>query len=226
MVAEGVCFYKSVKFPLFPLVLLADLFLLSPLKAGRAFFYETLVSDSSSAQVKSLFRFYRYGYFRSIGWRLRLWVLRTRMHILLCVPSASFLYISRVAEQNGSDTFAMISFALSLAFLVMAFMVAEIMLFRYIPAVYLLTQVTSSKHAFSLSKKLCKGCTGKWALLYLDYAGWCFSFPLLLPFFYVSPLFHTARAATAKRLFSGIPNRICQQHLQHGKKHGRIRNEF
>ncbi len=226
IVAEGMCLYRFPDIPFLPISLVADLLLLSPLKAGRAFFYETLVTDGGGAKVKLLFQFYRYGYPRSIGWRLGLWIRRTALHIVLCVPSAIFLYISRVAEQAGSETFAMISFVLSLVFLVIALTAAEILLFRYIPAAYLLTQVVSAKHALSLSKRLSKGYTSKWTLLYLDYAGWCFSMIVLVPFFYVSPLFHTARAATAKRLFSGISPQIRQQLLQRRKNHGKIRNEF
>ncbi len=224
--AEGVSVYHFPNTPFFPLFLLTDLLLLSPLKAGRAFFYETLVTDGSGAELKLLFRFYRYGYSRSIGWRLGLWIRRAGLHILLCSPSSFFLYISRTAERTGSETFAMISFVLSLTFLVIALIAAEILLFRYIPASYLLTQVISARHALSLSKRLSKGYTAKWTLLYLDYAGWSFSFALLLPFFYVSPLFHTARAATAKRLFSEISPQIREQLLQRGKNHGRIRSEF
>lgn len=226
IVVEGICFFRFAAVPVFPIGLLADLLLLSPLKAGRALFYETLVSDSNKATVKRLFWFYGHGYARSVGWRIQLWFRRIVWHIFFSVPAALFLYISRVAEQSGSETLAMIAFVFSLIFLVIAFTVTEILLFRYIPAVYLLSKVVSSQYAFSLSKRVSKGYTGKWTLLYLDYAGWSFSFFLLIPFFYVSPLFHTARAATVNRLFSEISPQIHQQLLQRGKNHGRIRNEF
>ncbi len=226
IVAEGICFYRFAEIPAFPLGLLFDLLLLSPLKAGRALFYETLVTDSNKATLKLLFWFYKHAYAGSVGWRLQLWLYRIGWHSLFSVPSALFLYISRAAEQSGSETLAMIAFVFSIVFLVIAFTITEILLFQYIPAVYLLSKVISSRHAFSLSKRLSKGCTNKWTLLYLDYAGWSLSFFLLIPFFYVSLLFHTARAATVKRLFSDISPQIHQQLLQRGKNHGRIRNEF
>ncbi len=224
--AEGFCFSRFTVIPIFPLGLLADLLVLSPLKAGRAQFYETLVSDGSKATVKLLFRFYRHDYTRAVGWRVRLWLRRIGWQILFSAPSALFLFISRMAEQRGSETFSMIAFVFSLIFLAFAFAVTEIVMFRYIPAVYQLAKVASSRHAFALSKHLSKGYSNNWALLYLDYAGWAFSLLLLFPFFYLSPLFHTARAATINRLFSEISPHIHQQLLQRGKNHGRIRNEF
>ncbi len=224
--AEGICFYRFAEIPIFPLGLLADLLILSPLKAGRALFYEALVTDGDEATIKLLFRFYGRGYARSVGWRVGLWFRRIGWHSLFSVPSALFLFISRAAEQSGSETLSMVAFVFSLVFLIIAFTVTEIFLFRYIPAVYLLSKVVSSRHAFLLSKRLSKGYINNWTLLYLDYAGWVFSFLLFFPFFYVSPLFHTARAATVKRLFSEISPQIHQQLLQRGKNHGRIRNEF
>ena len=224
--AEGVCFYHFTAIPIFPLGLLADLLLLSPLKAGRAKFYETLVTDGDKASIKLLFGFYRHGYTRTVDWRVRLWLRRIGWQLLFSVPSALFLFISRMAEQRGEETFSMIAFVFSLIFLVFAFTITEIILFRYIPAVYLLSKVTSSRWAFSLSKRLSKGYTNNWTLLYLDYAGWAFSFLLFFPYFYVSPRFHTARAATVNQLFSQISPHIQQQHLQRERNHGRIRNEF
>ncbi len=226
IITEGICFFRFATILTFPLGLLADLLLLSPLKAGRALFYEDLVTDNKEATIKLLFYFYRHGYARSIGWRMGLWLRRIGWHILFSMPSALFLFISRAAERNGSETVAMIAFVFSLVFLLIAFTITEILLFRYIPAVYLLRKVVSSQYAFSLSKRIPKGYINKWTLLYLDYAGWSFSLIFLFPFFFVSPLFHTARAATAKRLFSEISPQIYQQVLQRGKNHGRIRNEF
>ncbi len=226
IVTEGICFFHFLAVPVFPLALLTDLLLLSPLKAGRALFYETLVTDGNQATIKLLFQFYRHGYVNCIGWRVHLWLQRIGWHMLFSVPSALFLYISRTAEQSGSETLALIAFVFSLVFLVIAFTVTEILLFRYIPAVYLLSKVVSLRHAFSLSKRISKGYTNNWTLLYLDYAGWSLSFLLLFPFLYVSPLFHTARAATVKQLFSEISPQNHQQVLQRKKNHGKIRNEF
>lgn len=226
IVAEGFCLYRFGEIPLFPFWLLADLLLLSPLKAGRALFYETVVTGDDKATIKQLLRFYAHGYSRCIEWRAGLWLRRMGLHIMLSIPAALFLFISRAIEQSGQETLAMIAFIFSLIFLVIGFTVTEILLFRYIPAVYLLTKVVSVPHAFSLSKRISKGLTTNWTLLYLDYAGWSFSFLLFFPFFYVSPLFHTARASTVRRLFSEISPQIHQQLLQRRKNHGRIRNEF
>lgn len=223
---ESICFYRFGYISIFSIFLLADLLLLSPLKAGRAFFYQTVVTDGGKASYAQLFRFYHDGYRKSINWRLELWIRRMPLYLLLCVPSAFFLYFSRSAWQTGSDTVAMVAFVFFLFFLMVALITVEILLFRYIPAVHLLTENVSAKHALLLSKRLSKGYTGKWALLYLDYAGWCLSLLLLFPFFYVSPLFHTARAATANGLFSDIPSRIGEQLLQHRENHDRIRKEF
>ncbi len=223
--AEWIIFYRFPVIPVFLFGLLLDLLLLSPLKIGRAFFYETLITDSKKAQITLFFHFFRRGYFRCVCWRIRLWLLRIGWYCLLTVPSALFLFISRAAEGSGEETLAMIAFIFSLVFLVIALTVTEILLFRYIPTLYLLTTGVSS-HVFSLSRRISKGYTNMWTLLYLDYAGWALSFLFFFPFFYVSPLFHTARAATAKRLFLEISPQIHQQLLQHGKNHGRIRNEF
>ncbi len=223
---EGFGITRVHAMPLLPLGLLADLLLLSPLKAGRGLFYETVVTNKEDSSLSLLFRFYKHGYVHSVTWRIRLWLRRIGWHVILSLPSALFLYISRTVEKNGSETLAMIAFIFSLLFLVVAFIVTEILLFRYIPAVYLLSKGIPSREALLLSKRLSKGYTNHWALLYLDYAGWSLAFLLLIPFFYVSPLFHVARAATAKRSFSDISPQNYQQLLQRGKNRGRIRNEF
>ena len=226
VVAEGVGFYRFGTIPLLPFALLVDLFLFSPLKAGRALFYDTLVTDSNTANLKLVVRFFRHGYARSVAWRLKIWLWRAGLYILLTIPSAAFLYISRLAEQKDSATFAMIAFAFSLIFLASALIITEILLLCYIPAVYLLTQVKEAKRAMHLSKRLSKGSNETWIGLHLDYAGWCFSLIFLFPVFYVSPLFQTARAATVRKLFLRISPRIHEQHLKRKKNHGRIRNEF
>lgn len=226
MIAEGVCLFQFPKIPLFPLVLLLDLLLLSPLKVGRALFYETLVTYKQEAKIILLFRYFHDGYARSIHWRLHLWIRRFGWQIVLCIPSAFFLYISKTAEQIGSETFLMIAFAFSLLFLLISLIITEILMFRYIPAMYLLSKVKSANHALLVARRISKGETGNWTALYLDYAGWSFSFIFILPFFYVSPVFYTARAIAYKQLFSGILPKNHEEHLQHKGNHGRIRNEF
>lgn len=221
--AEGVCVYRFAYITFFPLFLLTDVLVLSPLKAGHAYFYKTAASDKSKTKASLLFHFYHHGYFRCIGWRLQLWIRRIALYIPLCLPSAFFIYIGKTVT---SETIGMVAFAFSLIFLLIALVTTEILLFRYIPAVYLLTRVTSAKRAFLISKRLSKGNTGSWVQLHLDYAGWCFSLILLIPFFYISPLYQTARAATVKELFLGISAEICEQPLQRGKNRGRIRSKF
>ncbi len=226
IIAEWVCFYRSNGIPFYPLALLVDLLLISPLKAGRALFYKTLVTNEEPAKPKLIFRYFYNGYTRSVAWRLALWLRRLGLLLLLSIPSAVFLYISGIAGGEQSQTVAMIAFAFSLVFLVFALIGTEILLFRYIPAVYLLSQVTTAKHALRVSKRISKGNAGNWAVLYLDYAGCCFLLLFLFPVLYVLPTFHTARAATANQLFLQISPLIQEQHLQRGKNHGRIRVEF
>ena len=200
IVAQGYGLTTSLAPVLFPLSVGIDLFLLTPLKVGRALYFETRVTEPQAARFSQLFHFYRTGYRRCIAWRFSVWCIRFGLTVLFCVPCAILLLVTRMAAQSGAPTVAVVSFLLSLCLLVLALLLTEVLLFRYIPSVYLLIHVRSARSAMRLSRRITKRTSGLWAQLFLNYAGYCFTFPLVFPFFYVSALFQTARAALTRQL--------------------------
>ncbi len=197
---------------LFPLTVGVDLLVLSPLKVGRALFFETRVTDPFSARFTQLFRFYGRGYCRCVAWRFSVWCKRLGWSVLLSVPSALLLWLARRIGQNGNAHVALLAFMIAISLLILAIMATELILTRYIPSVYLLIHVPTAAIALRLSRQLSKHTLAKWAQLYLDYAGWSLSFVIIIPIFYVSALFQTARAALVRQLISQNTSKI-REHL-------------
>lgn len=203
-------------------ILAADLLLLSPLKAGHAFFYETQIYDAQAASLRRIFRFYRYGYGRSVFWRLQLWLRRLGWYALCGIPSAVLMIVSHRAQRNGDATLSLLSAVLSGAFLIIAFLITETVLLRYRAAVYLLTKGFSARAALSVSARISKKQTAVWARLYLRYAVFCPLFLLIIPYYCIAPHFQSECAAVADRLFCKNSPLICEQHLKQKKKDDKI----
>lgn len=206
--------------------LLIDLLIISPLKAGRAFFFETLTADGDAARVSLLFRYYRHGYERTVGWRLLLWASRLIWGAVLCLPAfLLFAYSGVLAE--GAPTvqdriLSMALFGFGLLLLVTALIVVEIILFRLVPIPYLLSHPGGLRGALSLSRQMMHGRVSTLTLLYLDHAGWLLACLLVFPCVYTSVLFHTARAATIRQFLRQIRPENAANLLQRRKKYGRM----
>ncbi|MBQ9963970.1 MAG: hypothetical protein IJP14_02490 [Clostridia bacterium] len=202
-----------------------DLLFVSPLKAGRAYYYKEIALASSNVRFSDFLIFFRHHYERAVLWRLRLWVTRTVWNAVFSLPSAVLLTVCLQAEQQGQATVAVIAFVLAIVLFIFALILTEIRMFRYIPVVYCLTEL-SVRQAFKIGRLYSKKFGGQWTLLYLDYAIPALAFWLVVPFIFTTPVFHTARAATVLRLFRKNPDEIPEQHLKRRKNHGKIVGEF
>ncbi len=202
-----------------------DLLVLSPLKAGRAYCYTKHINGRSDVRAHDLFHFFSYGYPKSVIWRSRLWIVRIFWSVILFLPSAFLLTVSLSAEERLQTTVSVIAFALSLILFIFALIFTEIVLFRYIPVVYCLSELTV-REAFKVGKRCSRRFTGQWVLFHLDFAASALSFMAVFPYLFVMPLFHIARAATVQKLFHEKTDEIHAQHLKQPKNHGRIRGEF
>lgn len=206
--------------------LLIDLLMISPLKAGRALFFETLVADGEAAQFSLIFRYYRYGYERALGWRLITWGYRLLWSALLYLPALWLFAFSDALAQDAPAQkeiiLSMAMFGLGLLLLAAAWIIVEILLLRLVAIPYLLSHTGSLKNAVSLSRKLTKRRTNALLLMYLDHAGWFLTSIFLFPWFYTSARFQTARAATIRQFLRQNPPRNAKHVLQRRKKYGRI----
>ena len=206
--------------------LLIDVLMLSPLKAGRAFFFETLTADSEAATLSLLFRYYRYGYEKTVGWRLFVWGNRLLWSVLLYLPALLLFAFSRILGENtptqAETLVSLICFAVGVLLTVTAGIVIEIILLRLQPIPYLLSHTGKLRSAVSLSYRITKGRTGVLTLLCLDHIGGAFLSLLILPWPYTSSLFHTAKAATVRRFLAQIPEENATHVLQRRKKYDKM----
>ena len=74
------------------LVLMIDLLVLSPLKIGRTLVYDTFIEDPDSISFKLLFRYYRFGYFKTIVWRFFRWMRIFMVALVVSFPPFLTLY--------------------------------------------------------------------------------------------------------------------------------------
>ena len=206
--------------------LLIDVLIISPLKAGRAFFFETLTADGEAATLSLLFRYYRYGYERTVGWRLYAWGQRLLLSVILYIPALFLFACSRVlGETNPTQEetlLSLICFAVGVLVTVITFAVIEIILLRSLPIPYLLSHTGGLRGAIVLSRRITKGRTGPLTLLHLDHIGWAFASLFIIPFPFALALFHTAKAATVRRFLARIPEENATHVLQRRKKYDRM----
>lgn len=202
--------------------LLVDFLLISPLKAGRALYFETLVADGSAVHLKLLFRYYRHGYERTIGWRLLLWCARGISNAVCCIPAFFLFAYSHLLAERSDLIPSLTMFGFGLLLLVSAIVTTEIILLRFTPIPYLFAHTGSLREAVAVSRRITAGRMNTLASLYLDHAGWLFAVLLFVPWFFTSASFQTARAATVRRFLREIPSKNTSSVLQRQKKYGRI----
>ena len=206
--------------------LLIDILMLSPLKAGRALFFETLTADGDAATLPLLFRYYRYGYERTVGWRLFIWGQRLLWSVLLYLPALFLFACSRVLGENNptqaETLLSLICFVIGVFVSVATWIVIEIILLRSLPIPYLLSHTGGLRGAVALSRRITKGRTGLLTLLHLDHFGGAIASLFLLPWPFASALFHTAKAATVRRFLAQIPEENAAHVLQRRKKYDKI----
>ncbi len=207
-------------------VLTVDLLMVSPLKAGRALFFETLVADGDAAQISLIWRYYRHGYERTIGWRILVWGYRLMGNAVCSVPAFVLFALSGVLVNNAPTytdrIFSMTLFGFGLLLSVCAVVITEILLMRLLFVPYLFAHTGTLREAVALSRILARNRMNTIVSLYLDHTVWVFTFPLVAPWFFTSAVFQTARAATVRRFLRENPVKNPACDLQRRKKYGRI----
>lgn len=207
-------------------VLLIDLLMISPLKAGRALYFK-LLADGKAVSPALLLRYYHGGYAAAVGWRALLWGERLLWGALCCFPA---LAVFSCSDMLGSDTptrreavLSMALFALGLLLLLLGLLMVEVLLFRRLPIPYLLSsQPRGLRGAIRSANAITQGRLGNWVYFYLDHAGGLLLCVLLFPWVYTSTVFQTAKAATVLQFLRQKPAKNAPYRLQHQKKCGRM----
>lgn len=183
--------------------LLADIFVVSPLRAGVAAYHWHLADGRSD--LRWLRAFYRNGaYGRAVRWRLTAWGLRIAAWLVCFLPGTAMLaWGNRIDRLLYSSTLLEISRLYSVIFglllLLIGFCVAECWLLRYMPTPYFLEQCPTVRQALRLSRQTMKGHLTEMIRLYIGYAGWLFLCVLIVPYPLAAPIFWTARAAAVRQ---------------------------
>ncbi len=222
----GTCFFLTFSPTVLFCMLLVDWLLFSPLKAGRALFFETLVADSEAATIPLLFRYYRHGYEKTIGWRAYLWGERLLWSTFGCAPTLFLFSYGKWRlthaltrdEQFASQAVIVLSVLLTAGIL----LAVEIHLLRLSFVPYLLSYPNGLAGAITTSRRLSKGHLNALIQLHISYAAQLLACLLVLPWLGISVRFHIAKASALHRLLQGNPAKNSFHVLQHQKKCGRI----
>lgn len=177
-----------------------DLVLLSPLKAGVAFYYGQRLIDSNDSKVRYVFRFFRHGWYRTVFWRIGLWARYIWYLCLFSLP-AIFLDVFRasatIAELSFENKILNITLLLSSYILwVGGSVICWIFCARYQIAVYLLPYHKQPKTLFADAKKRYRSdLLNQNVRLLCHLPLFCF----ILPYFHILPQFRAAQAVAAAR---------------------------
>ena len=183
----------------------------------------------SAVPVQVIWQFYRNGYGRAVAWRAILWGWRT-LYGLFCFLPATLLFgygeMIRMAGDTTplADITRLFCGAFGLFALLAGWVVQQLLMLRYMPAQYQLARMPSGRGAVRAalreSRRLMKGNVGRTAWLYIGFSGWLLACVLVVPYYYVSPLFLTTRAAYVRRLTrreeAQATPRLRQVHASHG----------
>ncbi len=233
-------------------MLLLDWLLVSPILAGQALYYrrlaETPVSPRTAedgekeeldeiAKTRELsvnvpaperpsysliFFFFHHGYWRTLSWRLGLFVRRLGWGMLCYAPSALIAGYGEIIRRSGSrtplaDMTMLLCTLLGLMALLGGFVVLEMLMLRYLPAQYLLADPKEGG-LFRQARHIMHARVGETIWLYLGFAGWFAASLAVIPYFYAAPLFQTTRAAAVLRFIRYAP-----PEQQRGQKKGENR---
>ncbi|MBO5928852.1 MAG: hypothetical protein J6Q42_02415 [Clostridia bacterium] len=197
-----------------------DLLLISPLKAGKARFYYRIAKGDDTVSFSLLFYYFNHRYRKCISWRLSIWLKRYGYWLLAFLPCSALLFWYRYLQNNPALSSAALFLGIVLG--VLALLLVEIRLLRYMPAIYWLSCPLSLKRTLSVSVTLSAHRLNHLVGFYASYGWWVLFLPFIVPYFYISPLFQTARAATVDKMIL----EFLKQPLQHWKNHGKILSEL
>ena len=206
-------------------VLLFDVLLLSPLKAGRAaYFYE--LTERGTTSSATLWQFYTHRYEQSVTWRLLTWSKRFVWSIVFYAPAVAVFVCSKLISDTASSqrevVLAMLLFGIGLILVLFGAMTVEILLFQLAAVPYLLTRYHSLREATAVSKRCMKGRSSEFALFYIDHAYGCLLSIFLFPWFYTSVIFQTAKATAIRKFLAENSGKNVPYRLQHQKKCDRM----
>lgn len=185
--------------------LLLDWLLVSPLLLGQSLYYWKIASGEEVSYAV-FFSFYRRGYGRSLHWRFSLFIRRLLWTALCYLPAAFIMGYAELVRRNGSDTpladiTLMFCTLLGFLLLITGFIVSEMLMLRYLPAAYLsaLNSENSIRNIFRQSRQTMHGHIAEMFGIAVGFIGWFVSCLLVLPYFYVSPLYLATRTAVIRR---------------------------
>ncbi len=211
--------YKGTLFHM-GVALLCDFLLLSPLCAGKAIFYSTLNQDSENASYKLLFRYYRYGYGKSLQWRAILWLKGLQTTIVCSIPIALLAFVRQRVVDNS---IAWLSLSLLYRFCIFASVLLTVLVMLYWrPTVHLLPYVKKATHAFSAYKQVYKKDPDMvWEPYRYLFGRLPFVF-LVLPLFYLLPQLHLQQSKNIQKCFGISCEKKCEEVLKLSKRYGII----
>ena len=184
-----------------------DLLLTSPLRLGQSTYYYKITEETKRKQVSSrcLRSYYRWGrYSVAVRWRLSLWILRSMWGLICFFPAALVLgFTQLLREQGNGEPISAVAILFAQVFglfaLLAGFVALQLIMLRYMPAQYFLQETKSVSVAIKRSRRLMRGKTGDAAWMMAGFSGWLLACVLVLPYFYVSPLYLTSRAEWVRR---------------------------
>lgn len=191
-------------------MIVIDLLLVSPLHLGQAAFYDALAAGRP-ASVRQLWRSYRAGrYGRAVRLRLSLWMIRLLSGAVCFLPSAVVFAYSDHLRQTGLTTpFVDVCRIFCLVFglfaLLAGWILWEMWMLRFQPAVYLVAEGLGVCRALGASRRIMRRRIGGFAWFHLGFAGWLAACLLVLPYFYAAPLFMTAKTVVIRRYRRACP---------------------
>ncbi len=169
-----------------------DLIFLSPLQAGRAFFYDCLSADPANAKFSLLLRYFRRGFWRTLLWRVGLWS-RYAFWWCLCSLPALCLEVYRFSAATPTGLWNMVLLFVSYLLWICGAVAALAFSSRYQAAVYALPYC---KPTAALFKTKADNALLQSQLRYVL----CFPlFLLIVPYFYASFTFRCEQAHHIRR---------------------------
>lgn len=191
-------------------MIVIDLLLVSPLHLGQAAFYDALAAGRP-ASVRQLWRGYRAGrYGRAVRLRLSLWMIRLLSGAVCFLPSAVVFAYSDHLRQTGLttpcvDVCRIFCLVFGLFALLAGWILWEMWMLRFQPAVYLVAEGLGVCRALGASRRIMRRRIGGFAWFHLGFAGWLAACLLVLPYFYAAPLFMTAKTVVIRRYRRACP---------------------
>ena len=188
-------------------IVLLDILVTSPLRAGQAAYYYRTADPARTEYVSSgILRccYTRGSYGRAVRWRLILWWYRLLWGSVCTLPAAMLLgYGQLLFQRGGDDPVANIQILFcgffGLFALLAGFVTMQLILLRYMPAQYFLAEEKTVRGALRRGKQLMKGRVGEAAWMAAGFSGWLLTCLLLVPYFYVAPLYRPSRALWVRR---------------------------